>query len=81
VFAQDILANAVAHQRPGWHAKRYKKFPRFSIYLSKGDAKEFLERNYISLSTKVIQFLAKDESEEVIEAQSNPTHTEDSHAL
>ena len=48
MFADEILATAAANK--GWHAKRYKKFPRFSIALSKGNAKDFLERNYISLN-------------------------------
>jgi hypothetical protein len=53
LFAHEILSG-VKIGKKGWQAKRFKKFPRFSIYLSKGDAKEFLERNYISLSNQVI---------------------------
>ena len=42
-----------------WHAKRFKKFPRFSIYLQRDKTNTYLERNYISLNNKMLDFLAE----------------------
>ena len=46
-----------------WHARRYKKFPRFSIYLQRDKTNSYLERNYISLNNKMLEFLAEQDPE------------------
>ena len=43
----------------GWQAKRFKKFPRFSIYLTRDKANSHLERNYISLNNRMLAYLAE----------------------
>ena len=49
-----------------WQAKRFKKFPRFSIYLQRDKTNTYLERNYISLNNKMLDFLAEKEPTEHI---------------
>lgn len=49
-----------------WQAKRFKKFPRFSIYLQRDKTNTYLERNYISLNNKMLDFLAEKEPAEQI---------------
>ena len=45
--------------RPGWHAKRFKKFPRFSIFLNRPEEQDHLEQNYISLNSRILSYLAQ----------------------
>lgn len=49
---------------PGWHAKRFKKFPRFNIYLQKDKSNSYLEKNYISLNNKMLEFLTEEDPTE-----------------
>ena len=61
------MQKQMQQQRQGknrWHAKRFKKFPRFSIYLQRDKTNTYLERNYISLNNKMLEFLAEKEPEE-----------------
>ena len=51
--------------KQGFHAKRFKKFPRFSIYLQRDKTNTYLERNYISLNNRMLSFLAQQEPEKI----------------
>lgn len=65
-FFNDV-ADSVQHYiqvkgaKSGWHARRFKKFPRFSIYLQRDKTNSYLERNYISLNNRMLEFLAEKE--------------------
>ena len=60
-FKKDV-AEAIAQNElrsKGWQAKRFKRFPRFSIYLQRDKANTHLERNYISLNNRMLAYLAE----------------------
>ena len=45
-------------KKRAWSPKRFKKFPRFTIYLNKDeDAKDHLKDNIISLNPEFMNFL------------------------
>lgn len=62
-FQQDV-ADSLSKQElrsKGWQAKRFKRFPRFSIYLHRDKTNSHLERNYISLNNRMLSYLAEPE--------------------
>ena len=46
-------------KRKAWSPKRFKKFPRFTIFLNREDdaSKEYLKDNIISLNPEFMNFL------------------------
>ena len=66
--------------KPGWHAKRFKKFPRFSIFLHRDEEQDYLEQNYISLNSKILSYLAQQDPNpqpiEMIDASAQPAELE-----
>ena len=56
-FVNDVFSH-MRSGRPGWHAKRFKKFPRFSIFLHREEESDHLEQNYISLNSRILSYLA-----------------------
>ena len=57
-FVNDVFSQ-MRSGKPGWHAKRFKKFPRFSIFLHRDEERDHLEQNYISLNSKILSYLAQ----------------------
>jgi len=49
-------------QRKAWSPRRFKKFPRFTIFLNREEdiAKEYLKDNIISLNPEFMKFLIGD---------------------
>ena len=57
-FVNDVFAQ-MRTGKPGWHAKRFKKFPRFSIFLHRDEEHDHLEQHYISLNSRILSYLAQ----------------------
>ena len=57
-FVNDVFAQ-MRSGKPGWHAKRFKKFPRFSIFLHRDEEQDHLEQHYISLNSRILSYLAQ----------------------
>jgi len=83
-LADSVQLKMQQMREKGWQAKRFKKFPRFSIYLQRDKASSYLESNYISLSNQMLQFLAekevppdlKEASKDSIESSHQNIHTD-----
>lgn len=56
---QNQLMEYAILKRKAWSPRRFKKFPRFTIFLNREEdtAKEYLKDNIISLNPEFMSFL------------------------